>query len=425
MIKKLQTKFVILSMSALLLVLSVIIISLNVANYLGVLQDADTVLAILAENKGSFPQGMKDNKFDFKEMEQFEKPDTKNDLPADMSPETPYETRYFSVLLNGETHAVVQTETSRIISIDISDAIEYAQTALDQGKEKGFVEHFRYKAFSEEENIRIVFLDCGRKLDSFKNVLFISFGISILGYAIVCFLIAFFSNRIVRPISESYEKQKRFITDAGHEIKTPITIINADVDVLEMELGKNEWLEDIQKQVKRLATLTNDLVYLARMEETETSLQMIEFPVSDIISEAASSFQMLAQAQNKKLQCNIEPMLSLYGNEKAIGQLTGILLDNALKYSPEDSTITLTLEKQSKSLRLTVCNMTKTVIPKESLPLLFERFYRIDSSHNSQTGGYGIGLSVAKAIVENHKGKIQAVSQDGMTLKIVVILPAS
>ena len=137
----------------------------------------------------------------------------------------------------------------------------------------------------------------------------------------------------------------------------------------------------------------------------------------------SASFQALAQTQGKDFQCRIQPMLTLRGNEKAIGQLVSILLDNALKYSPVNGTVSLTVEKQNRTLHLTVYNTTANEIPKESLPFLFDRFYRTDPSRNSQTGGYGIGLSVAQAIVTAHNGKIQASTDDGYFLQIKVDFP--
>lgn len=411
MIKKLQIKFVILSMSALLLVLSIIMVSINLVNYHSVIRDADKVLVLLSENQGKFP------------VRKGEKDMMGKELPPNMSPELPYESRYFSVSLNKNTGSVIQAETSRITSVDTSEAIAYAQEVIDSGRTGGFLSRFRYLVNTGTDSVQVIFLDCGRRLDSFRAFLLASVGISFAGYLVVFALIAFLSHRIIRPISESYEKQKRFITDAGHEIKTPLTIIHADADVLEMELGENEWLQDIQKQARRLTSLTNDLVFLARMEESSDSMTMIEFPVSDVISEACASFQALAQTQNKTLQCRIKPMLSLKGNEKAIQQLIHLLLDNALKYSPAGSTISLTLEKQNKQLILSVFNPTEQKIEKENLPQLFERFYRMDPSRNSQTGGHGIGLSVAKAIVTAHNGKIQARTTDGKSLLILVTFP--
>ena len=408
MIKKLQIRFVLLSMSALLVVLTIIIGGINIVNYNGIVRDADILLSILSENKGNFPP-----------------PDGNRGrrLPPGMSPEVPYESRFFSVLLDNDSYEVMQTETSRIISVDLAQAIGFAQTAVQTGDTSGFIEDFRYRIQKENDQIRVTFLDFGRRMDAFKDFLFVSVAIAFVGYSIVFGIIVFFSNKIVRPISESYERQKCFITDAGHEIKTPLAIISADVDVLEAEWGENEWLEDIHRQTKRLTALTNDLIYLARMEEAEKTSVMIEFPVSDVISEAAASFQALAQTQDKLFRCEIQPMLSLNGDEKAIRQLIGILLDNALKYSPAGHEVSLICKRQNKMLLLSVCNKTVHTLSKKELQQLFERFYQVDPSRNSENGGHGIGLSVAKAIVLAHNGKIQAKTEDGTSLQIIVSLP--
>lgn len=408
MIRKLQRRFILLAMTAFGLVLAVIITGINIANYHGVIREADALLSVLSENKGAFPMGPGG---------------LGHRLPPGMSPEIPYESRYFSVTVDHSSGAVIQTETSRTVSVDPARAAEYAQAVLHSGKSRGFTDNFRYILRTEEPFTRITFLDCGRRLDAFRHFLLSSAGISLAGYLVVFTLIAFFSNRIIRPISESYEKQKRFITDASHEIKTPLTIIGADADVLAMELGENEWLEDIRKQAKRLTALTNDLVMLSRMEEAENAMPMIEFPFSDVVSETAASFQALAQTQGKTFQCRIQPMLTLRGNENAIRQLVTVVLDNALKYAPDHGTVSLTAEKQNRTLRLCVSNTTVGEIAREDLPLLFDRFYRTDPSRNSRTGGHGIGLSVAKAIVTAHNGKIQAATEDGHSLQITVLFP--
>lgn len=409
MIKKLQSKLILVTMSALFAVLAMIVTGINIVNYYGVVRDADELLQILSENKGVFPEKFGDIR-----------PDA---LPPDMSMEVPFETRYFSVTLDSATGELVQIDTSRIVSVGRQEALAFAQAVIQGGEDGGFVEAYRYTVRAEATTTRIIFLDCGRKLDSFHSFRSASIAIALLGYMVVFSVVALSSIHIIRPISESYEKQKRFITDAGHELKTPLTVINADVDVLEMELGEDEWLMDIRRQTQRLAALTNDLVYLSRMEESADTLPMIEFPFSDVVSEAAASFGALAQTQNKQIDCSIQPMLSLRGNEKAIQQLVGILLDNALKYSPAGAVISLTLEKQNKALILSVSNVSEYPLVKGELPLLFERFYRADPSRNSQTGGYGIGLSVAKAIVTAHSGRIQAKAEAGNSLKITAAFP--
>ena len=235
-------------------------------------------------------------------------------------------------------------------------------------------------------------------------------------------LMIFFSGKIVKPFLEAYQKQKQFITNAGHELKTPLTIIDADLEILQMDFGENEWIEDIKGQSKRLADLTNQLILLSRMEEGEMQFQMIEFPFSDRVEETVLSFQNVAKTKNQSFHTQIEPMLSLIGDEKSLGQLVTILLENAVKYTPEHGHISVTLEKQKNTLCLQVYN-TVDFIAKEKLAHLFDRFYRTDESRNSQTGGYGLGLSIAQAIVKAHNGKISASTKDEKSLLITVSLP--
>ncbi len=404
MFGKIRIKFIALSMSALFILLFSIVLCMNIVNYKSIIEEADSTLAILAENKGAFP------------------PFPGGKLPPFMSQETPYETRYFSVLMN-DLGGVVNADISRIAVVDFEKAYEYTTEVMASEDTRGFVGEYRYIKQSENGLQRVTFLDMGRKMYSFRTFLQNSIMIALGGYTLFFIVIAFFSKKIIRPVAESYEKQKRFITDAGHEIKTPIAIINADAEVLGMDIGENEWIEDIQNQVKRLTTLTNDLVYLSQMEEEEKNTQMIEFPFSDVVQEMADSFYALAKTQNKGIQCKVMPMLSFCGNEKSIRQLINILMDNAIKYSPENGTISVEVAKQGKNLMLSIYNTTQVQIPKEKLDLIFERFYRIDPSRSTMTGGYGIGLSVAKAIVNAHNGKIYATTEDEHSLKIVVLLP--
>ena len=407
MIQKIKIRFIAVAMAALFILLAAIVTGMNIINFNTLIRDADIKLELLSQNKGTFPEFGADKRWP---------------IPANMTMETPYESRYFSVLVTtgGE---VIQTDTSRIKAIDSTTAVEYAAKAVKAEHSASFIGTYRYKLSTEGSAIRITFLDCTREVYSFRGFLATSIGMALVGYIVFFFVILFFANRITRPVTESYEKQKRFITDAGHEIKTPLTIIQADVDVLEMEYGENEWLDGIQAQVKRLSTLTNDLVYLSRMEETEKDLQMIEFPFSDVVSETAQAFQAIAQTQEKIFHCQVEPMLSFTGNEKSIRQLVNILMDNAMKYSPDHGYVSLTVQKLGRSICLCVYNTTAEPIEKQNLSHIFERFYRMDSSRSSQTGGYGIGLSVAKAIVSSHGGRISATTQDGNSLQINIQLP--
>lgn len=407
MIKKLRIKLIAASMAALFLVLFVIAGIVGILNYQKIVRDADRILEILKENSGTFPKMF---------------PKNKKDDPMGMSPELPYESRYFSVLLD-EKGSIILADTSKIASVDTTKAIEYASEIWEKGTEKGFLDHYRYWRSAYENDVRIIFLDCRRQLDNFQNFLFTIFGVSAIGLLSVLALMIYFSARIVKPFSDNYEKQKRFITDAGHELKTPLTIIEADAEVLEMDFGENEWLQDIQGQTKRLADLTNALVALSRMEEGQNRDMKVEFPLSDMVEEVCHTFQAPAKMQEKSLVSAITPMISIKGDEKSIRELITILLDNAVKYTTEKGQISVTLEKKKNRIYLSVFNTT-AYISKEQIPHLFDRFYRTDTSRNSQTGGHGLGLSIAAATVDSHRGKITAETEDEKSLRITVILPA-
>ncbi len=413
MIKKLQRKFVAVAMLSLFIVLLIIIGTVNILNYTRMTDDAQRTINILKENDGSFP-----------------KPDMKpghgKEMFKGMSPEAPYESRYFSVLMDGSGN-VSTIDTGKIAGTDTDEAAEYAAKVLERGRTSGFMGQYRFGIKDKDNGKLIIFLYCGRELSNFRAVLLISVGISFAGMLAVFLLLIFFSGRIVKPVSESYEKQKRFITDAGHEIKTPLTIIDADAELVGLDCGENEWLEDIRKQTKRLTALTNDLIYLAKMEEGQKSSTKIEFPLSDVVEETAESFRARAVNENKKLDIDIQPEITYCGDEKAIRQLVSILVDNAVKYSDGIKIISVKLEGQggtsklSKGFRLQVFNSCEHIEP-ESVKHLFDRFYRAEQSRNSQTGGYGIGLSVAKAVVDAHKGKITADTADGKSLRITVVM---
>ncbi len=406
MIRKLRIKYIALSLSALFLLLSIIVAGMNAFSYGAVVDEADETLSILSKYSGVFPDMSNGMEW----------------LPSGMSRETPFESRYFSVLLDSNNDPILM-ETSNIYAIDGQTAAEYAKEVAEDNKESGFKGEYRFIASSETVGKRITFLDCGRKLKLFREFRNTSIFMALSGYLIIAVLVCFFVARFTRPVAESYEKQKRFITDAGHEIKTPLTIINADVDILKMDIEDNEYLEDITKQSKRLAGLTNDLVYLSKMEESQKSLALIEFPVSEVVQDTAESFTALAQTQNKNLLIQVESMLSMNGNSDAITKLVSILLENAIKYSPEGSEVSLSFMGQGHHMTLSVKNTSALPITEDNLRHAFDRFYRADASRNSETGGHGIGLSMAQAIVNAHEGRIGATSPDGSTFIITATLP--
>jgi two-component system sensor histidine kinase CiaH len=414
MIRKLRVKFITASMVSLALVLLVILGGVNAMSYRKTVRDADHILALLSENRGGFPKRFA--------PDGGEKPRPR--FPAAepvFSPETPFESRFFSVLLDGDG-GVLQSDTGQIAAVDEERAGEMAQAVQKTGNAAGFCEDYRYIRVAETGGTRFIFLDCGRALSNFRTTLAASILVALGGLLAVFLLLLVLSGRIVRPVAESYEKQRRFVTDAGHELKTPLTIIGADLDLVEPELEGNEWLQDIRRQTQRLTGLTQELIYLSRMEEETPPIRRMEFPLSDLTEETARSFQGPARTQGKRLALDVQPMLSYTGDEKAVRQLLSILLDNALKYAAEEGEITVALKKEGRVIRLAVSNTISRPMEQETLNHLFDRFYRADQARSSQTGGYGLGLSIARSIVAAHKGKILAECPDGQKLRILIDL---
>lgn len=413
MIQKLRRKFIAAAMASLALVLLVILGGVNWMGYQKAVSDADAILALLSSNQGVFPP-----------LAQIQgRQDAARTPPWNLSPETPYESRYFSVFLD-ETGQPVRADMGQIAAVDEAQAREWAARVWASGRTSGFLTEYRFHRCDEPRGSRIIFLDCDRSLSAVRTTLFSSLLVSALGLGAVFLLLLLLSGRIVRPMAESYEKQRRFITDAGHELKTPLTIIGADTDLAEMEFGENEWLADIRRQTRRLSDLTEDLIYLSRMEEERPPIQPIEFPLSDVAEEMAQSFQAASRQQGKELETDIQPMLSCTGDEKAIRQLFSILLDNAMKYAPAGGRVALRVFRQGRTVQISVSNPTVQPVDRDQLGRLFERFYRGDSARDSQTAGHGLGLSIARSIVQAHKGTIRAESPDGCSLTLTISLAA-
>ncbi|PKM73165.1 MAG: sensor histidine kinase [Firmicutes bacterium HGW-Firmicutes-16] len=416
MIKKLQRRFIIIAVSAVAAVLLVILGSICISNYSEIISEADSTISILAANNGNYPKFDK-NDNNFNNGGNF----INGSKPRqEMSPEAPFETRFFVAYLDNSGE-VLSVNTGSIAAVATDEAIDYAGEVFESARQKGFIGVYRYGVSRTDSGTMVIFLDCSRGLNLFGKFFETCLAVSVLGIFGVFIIVFLFSKRAIKPIADSYEKQKHFITDASHELKTPLTVINASTEVLEMTQGESEWTKSIRNQVLRLTELTNSLVSLARMDEHDSKLIMTDFSISDAISESLEPFAILATQKGKSVEMNIQKNISYEGNEEEIRKLVGVLADNALKYSGEKGEMAFTLKTGSKGPLLLVRN-TVEGIEKGNHDEMFERFYRGDSSHSSEIGGFGIGLSIARAIVNTHKGKITARSEDGKSLTISIQL---
>ena len=265
----------------------------------------------------------------------------------------------------------------------------------------------------------VVFVDGSMSRSSLMQSMTIA-GFVLLGCAaLVLILIFLLSKKAVKPIAESYEKQKQFITDANHELKTPLTLILANLDIAEAELGKNEWLDDIRSEGHRMTELVNQLVALSRMDEEGQPLNISEVALGELVADTVSEFEPLAKERGKRLTANIDKETAYFGDEALLHRLVGILMDNAIKYCDQGGEISVTL-RRGRRIVLTVEN-TYAPVGELELNRLFDRFYRADKARKF-TGGYGVGLSMAKAIVEKHKGEITAYKMDATHIGFKVVL---
>ena len=434
MIRKLRIRLILISMVAVFLVLVVMIGGINVSNFRQVVSESDDILEMLMENGGvfdedrfGFPEGMDPAEFyeeGFPSGRSGPRFPMRFDEDRLDSPELAKETRFFSVLITGEGE-IIPINLDNISAVSDRMAEKYATQALRSGKSSGFIKDYRYLIGEEDDsgNRLVIFRDCGASLANFRNFRNISIFASLLCLVGVFILVLLASERIVRPVAESYEKQRRFITDAGHEIKTPLAIISADADVLEMDMEEgNEWLSDIRIQTKRLSELTQDLILLSKMEESNTVLEMTDLDLTSLSKTQAGSFEAVAIASGKTITTDIEENVHIQGDKKSIESLLSIVLDNAVKYCPENGKIEFSVSRYKKGAQIKVVNDTEEALDEQACKSMFERFYRADSSRNSETGGHGIGLSIAKAVVEKHKGRIIAAPCDEKRLSVTIHL---
>ena len=310
--------------------------------------------------------------------------------------------RYFQVVYHPQGRTF-ETDLSHTSLVTQGAALEYAKGVIASGADSGYVEHYRYLVHRGENGIHIVFLSRYEAVEAFQDNAKAMVLISLSGVLGMTILLTVVSGAVVSPLVKNRERQKEFITSASHGLKTPLAVIQADAQLLESEIGENEWLADILKQTASMTEMTHRLVYLARAEEQDNHFVKIEFPISDVAEDIANSYRSLAQSSAKNYTLEIQEGLSYCGDEKAIRELMTALLDNAFKYSAGNGNISVRLAAEGKGVRFTVENEVSDIDPKQ-LENYAERFYRADTSDRIK--GFGIGLSLVRVVAEAHKGRL-------------------
>lgn len=416
MIKKLRKEFITISIVAVVSVMVLLCVIVNVANFVSVNSKLNNTIEMISSNKGMMPDFIPPDKHkdaggqksDFKRFD------------SQFNEETPFSTRFF-VLYYNEDGTLIRSDLDKIAAVTQDNTQKYLDIALKNGEGYGFTDGYKYKVTKQDDgSFSAIFLDDYREMSSAYTILILSIAATVICSALICVLIVLFSKRAVKPAIESNKKQKQFITDASHELKTPITVISTSLSVLEMEVGKQKWIDKSKEQTEKLTELVNSLVTLSKMDE-ETPLNIKEFNISDAVSETAESFSDFAEQRGHRLEIDIAPLVKYNGDEYSVRQLCSILIDNAIKYASDGTPIKFTLGKDKKGVIITSENESDNVNADE-LDKLFDRFYRADKSRNSKTGGFGIGLSIARSICEAHRGEIKAVCDNGHTVRIIAKL---
>lgn len=384
MLKKMRWRFIGAAMAAFLAVLTVLIAGINFWNYSITTERADHFLERISKEEPVMGHG--------------------RPLEDDKPPESKELMRYFVVGLDTDgTVADIRTEFDAQVTQQEADA--YAQEVYENGHTKGFLDVYRYLVQSEDGSIRIVFLNMAGELRFIRTLFLISILVGFVSLMIVFALVYLFSGRAMKPYIKNIELQKRFITDASHELKTPLTSISASADILALDDPDNEWICNIRKQTVKLSKLIGGLITLSRLDEEKPFPKYSDFSFSDVVWETIEPFTSVARAMGKSFTYQIGDGLRMKGDQETIREMISILLDNAMKYSDANGSVRLDARRWHGKIVLQVWNTCTAVSVKEA-DRLFERFYRPDQSRSEATGGTGIGLSIAKAAVESHRGKI-------------------
>ena len=311
---------------------------------------------------------------------------------------------------------------TRDITVDQNDMIEYANQALASGSSFGEMGHYAFYIQPKYYGSVIVFMDIHSYQQAQKNLLFTTSLIGLLTIILFFFLTVALAFWLVKPVKISFENQKRFVSNASHELKTPLAVISANVDVLENETGENKWLQYIRTETVRMNELVSELLCLARLDDKSGHPLMIsEFNLSDVFLQTTLPFESKVFEMGKTLDVDAQPDLMYRGDESMIKHIITILLDNAVKYSDKNGTISAALYLHNNKKIIEVYN-TGEGVPKDKLQKIFERFYRQDEARNSKNGGYGLGLAIAKTGVEAMGGKITATGEYGKWIKFTVVL---
>lgn len=380
--KRLQIRFVLLSMAALLLLQGTIVFFSAYGNYRDMTKKADLIIEQIRGNP-SVSVG------------------------------------YFSAAVH-PGRSVIRIDRTQNLQISQENAVRLTKTVLGADKDRGYLEGYRYHLYRDDAGrIRVLFLSRTASIELYRNATVRLILFSVIGLSVMCVLLSLVSGLVVEPLVKNQRKQKEFITSAGHELKTPLAVMLADVQLLQSEVGDSPWIEDIETQIRRLSDMTESLVTLARAEEMRDSFARTPFSLSELAHEVILSYEALVKSGSKAFTCHIEEDVSYEGDEPSVRRLLTNLLDNAFKYCPDGGEIAVSLRKRWGHVYLSIINSAENV-DAEQLSSYSDRFFRGKTA--GKTRGFGLGLSIARAVAENHNGTLDISAPDDRHIQVSVTL---
>ncbi|HCI73222.1 MAG TPA: hypothetical protein DHV42_01605 [Lachnospiraceae bacterium] len=415
MIKKLQKKFIMIAGLAVVIVMVCVLFPINMINRYRVGNELRNTIRYIMDSGGDFSEmqetesehgGRQNWIFDF----------IARNPGLNFTPESKYQLRYFMITVE-KSGTVSDVSLSHIAAVGEEDATALAQRAMASFPDSGFLStgtnsYFYLRQEKGEGATKIGFLECTREVINLQVFSYVSIGFGLVLIVVFVIVIAILSRKAMQPYIDNIESQREFITNAGHELKTPLAIISANAEVIEMINGKSEWTDSILAQVKRGTSLINDLITLSRTTEAE-QIVLTDVDASKILQESAESFRPVIEKEGKRLSIQIQEGVMVRAEEKMMTELCNILVDNAAKYCDDGGEVTVLLKKRGKGAQIQVSN-TYQEGAGEDYGRFFRRFYRGDVSHNSKQSGYGIGLSMAQTIAEKFRGSIAAGWKNGV-----------
>ena len=364
-------------------------------------RQADAMTLLISNYNGEVPELSEYNEEDFSEYARG------YNAYVTISEESAFSTRYFVVMLDADWN-ITSVNLEHVAAVDSDTAAAMAVDVLERGKSVGYADYYRYRAvYNENDSVSVIFLDCEDNFTLREAVVLITGIVSIIFPILITLVFGFLSKRVMAPFEENSRRQKQFITDASHELKTPLAIISANASVLEYKTGESEWLSNITDQTKHMGELIDDLLTLARMEEYDTKMETAAVNISEIVKKDVNDFAEVFRQKNIDLSCDVAEDVVINGNAKQLAMLISILMENASKYTTPGGEVKISLSASSKNAVFKIYN-TAQLEKDLNVNKLFDRFYRPDSSRNSTTGGQGIGLSTALKIASLHGGSVTA-----------------